>query len=71
MPALALRATVPLKPPEGVMLMVLVPEAPPAVSERLDGEADNEKLGEVELAKLLRPRRVPMPVVKSQQPVAG
>lgn len=70
-PALAERLTVPVKLPEGVMLMVLVAAVvEPWVTETLDGEADKVKLAEAELSRPISPRRVPMPVANSQQPAA-
>ena len=69
--ALVVKPTVPVNPPEGVTLIVLVPEEL-SVRDRVVGDADKEKLGEVEpLPNAVRPRSVPMPLAKSQQAVAG
>jgi hypothetical protein len=64
-----LSVTLPVYPPEGVTVTVLGPEDP-AVTVTL--EAESEKLcgGGVLLPKPVKPRTLPMPLAKSQQPVA-
>jgi hypothetical protein len=42
---LALNVTLPVKPPDGVTVIVLVPAAPPCVMETVAGLADSAKLG--------------------------
>ena len=61
--------TLPLNPPTGVTVMVVVPPAPPCVMLTLPGDADKVKLGDEDdpASALIRPLPfgLPQPVAKS------
>jgi hypothetical protein len=68
----ALNVTLPVKPLVGLMVIALVPPAPPCVTVTLDGDGDKLKFGVVDTGQLLTrfaTFTVPMPVAKSH-PVA-
>jgi len=69
-PAVTDNMTPPLKPFDGLMVMVLVPAAPPCTTVTLEGDAESEKSGNGaepgQALSRLATLMVPMPVAKSQ-----